>query len=98
MDDRRAIHLQCQRTQAGWGCAVVVGDDPGATTHRVRVSDDDLRRLAPADTSVEQLVDASFVFLLEREPRESILREFYLPVIGRYFAEYEREIRHRLAG
>ena len=33
----------------------------------------------------EDLVRASFAFLLEREPSESILREFDLTVIGRYF-------------
>jgi hypothetical protein len=43
------------------------------------------------------LVEASFAFLLERETKESILREFDLTVIGRYFHEYEREIGHRLA-
>jgi hypothetical protein len=36
------------------------------------------------------------VFLLEREPKESILGQFDLPVIGRYFPEYERDIRKRL--
>lgn len=39
----------------------------------------------------------SFRFLLEREPNTSILSSFDLPVIGRYFPEYEREIRERLA-
>ena len=42
------------------------------------------------------LVEASFAFLLERETKESILREFDLIVIGRYFPDYEREIGHRL--
>ena len=50
--------------------------------------------LVAADaTDPEDLVRRSFEFLLEREPRTSILREFDLPVIGRYFPEYEREIR-----
>ena len=40
----------------------------------------------------------SFEFLLEREPKESILRQFDLPLIGRYFPEYEREIKKRLSG
>ena len=39
----------------------------------------------------------SFQFLLEREPKESILKQFDLQVIGRYFPEYEREIQRRLA-
>jgi len=42
------------------------------------------------------LVEASFAFLLEREPKESILRDFDLIVIGRYFPQYEQEIGHRL--
>jgi len=34
--------------------------------------------------------------LLEREPREAILRSFDLPAISRYFPEYQREIQRRL--
>jgi hypothetical protein len=35
-------------------------------------------------------------FLLEREPKESILTEFELPLIGRYFPEYEPELKRRI--
>jgi hypothetical protein len=42
-------------------------------------------------------VRASFEFLLAHEPRESILRSFELPVIGRYFPEWQDEIRRRLS-
>jgi hypothetical protein len=42
------------------------------------------------------LVKESFHFLLEREPKESILRSFDLTVIGRYFPAYERQIARRL--
>jgi hypothetical protein len=40
-------------------------------------------------------VRVSFGFLLEREPKESILPTFDLTVIGRYFSDFEREITHR---
>ena len=40
--------------------------------------------------SVEQLVQDSFDFLLQREPKESILPEFKLSVITRYFPDYEQ--------
>ena len=76
---------------------MVVGDDPRATTHQVTVTADDFERLAPRGAPVERLVDMSFEFLLEREPRESILRTFDLPTIGRYFPDYERTIRERPA-
>jgi hypothetical protein len=41
-------------------------------------------------------VRRSFEFLLEREPKESILARFDLSVISRYFPEYEDEIKRRL--
>lgn len=47
--------------------------------------------------SAERLLEASFRFLLEREPKEAILRTFELPVIERYFPEYPQEILGRLA-
>jgi hypothetical protein len=58
----------------------------------VPVSRADLARLAPGASDPEDLVRRSFAFLLEREPKESILRRFELPLIGRYFPEYERTI------
>ena len=56
----------------------------------------DYERLAGGQASPEELVTESFRFLLEREPKESILRSFDIMVIGRYFPEYEREIAMRL--
>ena len=78
---------------------VVVGDDPRATAHEVTVADAVLARLGPGAVdrdAAERLVRASFVFLLEREPREAILRSFDLPVIERYFPGYEAAIARYL--
>ena len=90
------IDVACQPTPDGFSCDVVVGDDAGATRHRVSVSQAELARLAPGHYDPEELVAASFGFLLEREPRESILRSFDLPVIERYFPGYERQIRAQM--
>ena len=67
------------------------------TTHDVTVSPNDYTRLTNGKVEPEELVRWSFEFLLEREPKESILTRFDLSVIGRYFPEYEREIRRRLS-
>lgn len=91
------LQVVCRPSAAGWSCSVRVGEDAGATSHEVSVSADDLARLAPGAADPAELVRASFEFLLEREPRESILRNFELPVIGRYFPEYDVEIGERLA-
>jgi hypothetical protein len=64
--------------------------------HRIRLSEADHLRLAGNDTSAEKLITESFHFLLEREPNSSILSKFDLPLISRYFPEYEDEIRKRL--
>ena len=73
---------------------VKVGGTP-ATVHRVTLPDADRQRLGGGDIPAEQLIEESFRFLLEREPNTSILKTFDLPVIGRYFPEYEGEIRKR---
>jgi hypothetical protein len=98
MADPVRITVACQAEDAGWLCRVRVGDDPAATSHEVTVVSDDLARLGATAGGVEAVVAASFAFLLEREPRESILRAFALPEIGRFFPDYEAEIRRRLAG
>jgi len=66
------------------------------TTHRVTLRDADRQRLGGKDVTAEQLIEESFRFLLEREPNTSILSSFELPLIGKYFPQYEREIRKRL--
>ena len=88
------IAVECTSAGDGWTCTVRV-DDPGGsgTSHDLRVTAADLERFAPGADVPAELVRRSFVFLLAREPKESILRSFDLPVIGRYFPEYEREIR-----
>jgi hypothetical protein len=80
----------------GWDCTVTVRN--GSETHHfVRVSRAALARFAPGASDPVDLVEASFAFLLKREPKESILREFDLTVIGGYFPDYEREIGLRLS-
>ena len=76
---------------------VTVEDGRSRTQHTVTVTRQDLARYAPAGTTPERLLEASFEFLLEREPASSILSTFALPVIERYFPEYPQEIRKRLS-
>jgi len=75
---------------------VRVKDASGETTHVVTLADADHTRLTSGRVSPDELVHRSFEFLLEREPKESILPRFDLRVIARYFPEYEREMRRRL--
>jgi hypothetical protein len=67
------------------------------TTHEVTVSPTDYTNLTGGRFAMEELVRRSFVFLLRREPKESILSRFDISVIGRYFPEYERELKRMLS-
>ena len=71
--------------------AEVTVNDRTPTTHLVRVSRAERERFGGGD--VAELVKRSFEFLLAREANTSILREFDLSTIERYFPEYAREIR-----
>jgi hypothetical protein len=89
------LNVRCDPTADGWQCSVTVGDDPAATTHEVSVDRATLDDMAPG-VSPEELVRISFEFLLEREPRQSIMRSFELPIIGRFFGDYRDEVERRL--
>jgi len=90
------LAVVCEAEGEGFRCHVTVGDDPGATHHEVRLTHADLRRFAPGSADPVALVTASFHYLLEREPRESILRAFDLPLIERYFPSYPGDVVDRL--
>ena len=65
------------------------------TTHNVTVSPGDFKKLTGGNIPQEKLVRRSLDFLLEREPKDSILTQFDLSEIGRYFPEYEQEIKRK---
>ena len=67
------------------------------TRHTVRVTPGYAEQLVQGRAGPAELVEKSFEFLLEREPNTSILRSFDLPVIGRYFTEYEATMRKAFA-
>jgi hypothetical protein len=90
------IDVDCEKAGGGWSCSVRVIDEQSSSEHQVAVSGGDLDRLDPGAADPTDLVRRSFEFLLHREPKESILRSFDLPVIGGYFPEYERRIRPRV--
>jgi hypothetical protein len=87
------IEVRCEPGPGTWSCHVTVRGSGAPTTHEVSVRDADLARLAPGAADPADLVRRSFAFLLAREPATSILYRFDVTEIGRYFPEYEAEIR-----
>jgi hypothetical protein len=72
---------------------VTVREGDASTEHTVRLTSTDHERLGAGHHSPEELVRAGFEFLLEREPKESILSSFDLTVIGHYVPEFDAWIR-----
>jgi hypothetical protein len=70
----------------------VTDDDGSATEHDVTLSSADHERLGTGYPAPEAFIKACFVFLLAREPKESILRSFDVSQIETYFPEFEAEI------
>ncbi len=83
------ISVQCSETADGWRFGVAVAEGGSESRHEVTPSRADRDRIA-SGADPEQLVRESFAFLLEREPKESIMGSFDLTVIARYFPEFER--------
>ena len=73
--------------------ADVTVTDRAVTSHRVRVSLPERDKYGGPNADVAGLVRRSFEFLLAREKNTSILREFSLSTIERYFPEYATEMR-----
>lgn len=76
---------------------IVVREQENQTRHIVTVEPAYAARLAGPGVSPEELLRRSFEFLLQRESKESILRQFHLREISRYFPDYEAEIRKQFA-
>ncbi len=71
---------------------VTIVEDDGETYHRVTMSNDSYNDIFNISYTPAQCIEASFSFLLDREPKEAILSRFDIKVIPRYFPEFKHEI------
>lgn len=86
-------------TQPKLEFAVEVRDGGGSSRHTVTLDPALLARLtAGRHVSAERFVEAVFAFLLEREPKDSILGRFDVSVVSRYFPEFEGTIATYVPG
>ena len=76
---------------------VVISEGRGETRHHVTMSREMCKRLTAGKHTPKRCVEAAFRFLLDREPKESILGQFDVKVISSYFPEFERELARYLS-
>jgi hypothetical protein len=68
---------------------VMVRDARGESRHRVTIQADEVRRWARFGAEPSRCVEAAMRFLIDREPKESILSAFDMRVVRRYFPEFD---------
>ena len=76
---------------------VIVREGKSETRHQVTMSAATYRDLTKGACTPECCIEAAFRFLLDREPKESVLAQFDVTVIARYFPEFPRELPRYLA-
>ncbi|WP_119462857.1 hypothetical protein [Rhodospirillaceae bacterium SYSU D60014] len=91
--------IQVRRIAEGEPLAfeVVIREGKGETYHQVTMAQETCRRLTAGKHTPERCLEAAFRFLLDREPKESILGRFDVTMISRYFPEFERELPRYLS-
>ena len=63
------------------------------TRHKIDMDKEYYEKISNGIIGPEDFVKKSFEFLLKREGRDSILKEFNIRQIREYFPEYETEIK-----
>jgi hypothetical protein len=76
---------------------VIVGEGRGESRHQVTMAQQTCEQFAAGKHAPERCLEAAFRFLLDREPKESILARFDVAVISRYFPEFEQELPRYLS-
>ena len=73
----------------GFTFDVIVRDARGESRHRVTIEADEAERWAKLGAEPSPCVEAVMRFLLDREPKESILNAFDTNVVRRYFPGFD---------
>ena len=82
-DNRRSYHVE-----------VTESDGSGSQTrHKVSMDKQYYENISTGIIGPEDFVKKSLEFLLKREDKDSILKEFNIRQISEYFPEYETEIK-----
>ena len=85
-----------EETADGWRFVVEIGPDFNKIGFSVFLDKDYWNELTSGKYSPDEFVMRSFRFLLQREPRTSIMRSFHLRDIQRHFSTYEEKMKGTL--
>lgn len=89
------IKVKTRATNLGWHFDVILSEPTGPTFYKVTMDKDFLTRIG-ATYHPEKVVQKSFEFLLEKEPKEKILQEFDIAELAHYYPGFIPELNKRL--
>lgn len=90
------IDVQIKEEEPSFRFSVKIREGASESTHDVTLAKETYRELTGGKCGPEECVRLCFEFLLAREPKESILGQFDVTVIERYFPEFRGEIARLL--
>lgn len=88
------VEVEVQRLE-GERFGVTIVEDGSKSVHEVTATKKEIDLLC-GDCEPERVVEASIRFLLDREPKESIMNRFDLDVIASFFPDYPTAIHDYL--
>lgn len=97
MIDIKIDVLEKDELPGGWIYLVKVSDGDEHTSHEVELTKREYQELTEGNIPAETLVERCFEFLLQREPKEKILKEFNLTEIKLYFPEFDEVITQMIS-
>jgi hypothetical protein len=86
------IEVQQTETNDPLKFSVTITQGGGSTHHQVTMSQATYESLTGGEVGPDDCVRAAFRFLLDREPKESILSSFDITVISRYFPSFDQDL------
>jgi len=88
-----SVSITQTATQPKLAFEVEVREGSGSSHHTVTCDPALYMKLAGArGVAAPAFIEAVFAFLLEREPKESILSRFDVSIVSRYFSDFEEQI------
>ena len=75
---------------------VTIKEENGETYHKVTLLQETYRSIFGQSHDPEVCIEASFKFLLDREPKEMIMSTFDITVISMYFPDFPEVVKSYL--
>lgn len=85
------IIRQIEHNKTHWRFHVEIIEGVSRTVHEVALAQADYKKLTREKVTPKQCIQSAFEFLLSREEKESILSEFDVSVIQRFFPDFPKE-------